>query len=331
MGAAEERSFIEQLSRPGLWVLATHVQPDADGIGSQLALAWLIRRKGGQVRIINRDSVPRVLSPMDSEGLVELYDPGVHDPVFQNADRLVMVDNSDPGRLGSMREAFMGGGGQKITIDHHPDPDSCWDLMVLRQDASSTAEIVHALIRQSGEIPDLPTAELLFMALVSDTGRFRFANTSAAAFTMAADLVRCGVQPARIHAVLEERVSAPFLKAFGETLAEMELRAGGRLVVLRIPPARLHLMQQGGEDLSDVINEALLLESSRVAVLLREIQPGKTKVSLRSKGQRDVNLLARRYGGGGHRNAAGIVIPLGMEDTLVQLGGELAELAAHPD
>lgn len=331
MGAAEETCFLERLGRPGKWILSTHVQPDADGIGSQLALAWLIRLRGGDVRLINRDPVPGMLAAMDPGGQVEVYEPARHDPLLAAADCLVMVDNSEPARLGNLREAFMRSPAFKVTIDHHPDPDPAWDLLVLRQEASSTAEIVHSLILQAGETPDQATAELLYMALVSDTGRFRFANTSAAAFCMASALVCCGARPARVHAILEERLSAPFLKAFGETLAEMELRALGRLVVLRIPPARLGMMQQGGEDLSDVINEALRLETSRVAVLLREIQPGKTKISLRSKGPRDVNQMARRYGGGGHRNASGILIPLGMEEAFARLVSELEELALLPD
>jgi len=329
MAAAEERAFLE-LARPGRrFVLTTHVQPDADGIGSELALAALLRALGAEARIVNADPLPAALAFLDEAGEAATYDPLAHDPLFAGADAIVMLDNSDPARLGALEPIVRTSAARTVSIDHHPDPDPFWSLLVVRTGVSSTAEVVFGLARTAGvELPPA-AARALYAGLVGDTGRFRFGSTSADAFAMAAELVRAGVSPAAMFARMEECVSGPYMKLLGHALGSAELLEGGRLVVLTVPRALVLELGAEGEDTSEIINESLRLGTSRIAVLFREQADGRTKVSLRSKGSIDVNRVARRHGGGGHRNASGIVLALPPDETRRRLLPELVELAAE--
>jgi phosphoesterase RecJ-like protein len=329
MAAAEERAFLE-LVRPGRrFVLTTHIQPDADGVGSELALAALLRARGAEVRIVNADPLPAALAFLDEAGETETYECAAHDPLLVGADAIVLLDNSDPARLGALEPAVRASAARTVSIDHHPDPDPFWSLLVLRPGVSSTAEIVFGLAGAAGV--DLPSGALraLYAGLVGDTGRFRFGSTSADAFAMAAELVRAGVSPAEMFARMEECVSGPYMKLLGRTLGATELLEDGRLVVLTVPRALVVELGAEGEDTSEIINESLRLRTSRIAVLFREQEDGRTKVSLRSKGTLDVNRVARRHGGGGHRNASGIVLGCPPDEARRRLLPELIELAVE--
>ncbi|UCF67627.1 MAG: bifunctional oligoribonuclease/PAP phosphatase NrnA [Acidobacteriota bacterium] len=326
--AGLELTRLNELRRSaGQWVLTTHVNPDADGVGSQLAFASWLRSAGASVRIINRDPLPRLLDFLDSAGEVDTYEPERHDRWIAAADVVVMLDNSVPSRLGQMLEPVSANGGVKACIDHHPDPDPFWQLLAVDPTACCTAEIVFDLFRISDEPVDPSTANALYTALIADTGRFRFANTSERAFRMAADLVARGADPAFVCSHLEERLSGPFVKMMGSMLAGIEQRAEGRLLLLRTPDELATSDALHGEDLAEVINFALRVGSSRIAALFRQLGPGRTKVSLRSKGDLDVNRLARAHGGGGHKNASGLVLDRSPEEAIALLVAELEQLA----
>lgn len=309
------------------WILATHVHPDGDGIGSQLALASLLESRGCEARIINADPVPVPLHFVDAGRRAEVYDPARHDEAIESADVVAMLDNSDPKRLGALEGVYRRARGVSACIDHHPEPDPFWQSQMIRETACCTGELVHELYLAAGETPTKEAAEALYVALVSDTGRFRFANVGPGAFRMAAALAEAGADPARVSARLDETLSEGFLALFAKTLSEIEVRCEGRLVVLTVWADDVERFGAAEGDTSEIINHALLLESSRAALLLRELEPRLTKVSLRSKGSRDVNELARRHGGGGHRNASGAVIEGTIEEARSAILPALEKLA----
>ena len=308
-------------------VLTTHRSPDGDGVGSEVGLARMLSAGGADVRIINVDPLPRLLAFLEDSFRIETYDPQAHDPVIDDAELIVMLDNSVVARMGRMESAVRRATAPKACIDHHPEPEEFWDPSLVDVGACCTGELIHALAAELGGRLDPPAAEALYTALVSDTGRFRFANTSSRAFGMAAALVDLGAEPARVYAYLEEQHSEGFLRMYGEVLAGMEVRCAGRLLLLRIPLAMIERHGAEGEDLSEIINQSLGHRESRLAVLFRELADGQTKISLRSKGSRDVNRLARRHGGGGHRNASGIVLPVSLDAAVDLLLPELEALA----
>jgi phosphoesterase RecJ-like protein len=327
MGDAELQSFLDLIVPGKRFVMTTHVQPDGDGIGSELGLRALIEAGGASVRIVNHDPTPEPLEFLDPEGVCEVYDAARHDAAIESADVLVMVDNSVPSRLAEMLEPVRRSRALRACIDHHPDPDPFWTLLVVDDRASCTAELVWRLFARRGMPLDERNARRLYAALVSDTGRFRFANTNSGAFRMAADLIAAGADPAAVYGELEERQPEGFLRLYGEILSRMETRADGHLVILRAPHEMVARHGMHEEDLSEIINTSLRKRGSHLAALFRELEEGQIKVSLRSKGDRNVNRLARAHGGGGHRNASGIVLEGTMEEAVERLAGELEELA----
>lgn len=322
------RRFLALIEPGRRFVLTTHVNPDGDGLGSELALAYLLRARGAEVRIVNHDPSPERLRFLDPDDTIETYAPELHDPWLESADVVVMLDNADPQRLASMRGALDRCRGVRVSIDHHPDPASYWDFLLLRLGASSTGEIVAELLHAAQLDPPRAVATALYAALSSDTGRFRFANTDAAAFDLAAWLVRRGAAPAEIYSQLELGVSLGYCRLLGHALTHLEVAAGGRLVVLRIPQSLPEAAAADGEDLARIINEGLRLAGCRIASLYRELSPVETKVSLRSTGPLDVQRIAKAHGGGGHRNAAGVVLQLPMEQAIARLTPELTALVA---
>lgn len=331
MAGLDARDLLRLLEKHARFVLTTHVNPDGDALGSEIALARLIRQVSGpdaQIRIVNRDPVPEILTFLAPREAIEVYDPTRHDAVFARAEIVLGLDNSDPARFGSVIEAIGASSALRVCIDHHPEPDAFWDMLLVDETACSTAEIVHGLFRVAGVEPGPDVATALYTALVTDTGRFRFTNADDAAFTMAAELVRSGASPAHAYSRLEERLDANYLRLLGHVLAEAEFLADGRVVILRARPEDMGRFEGHHADLGEIINLALRVETTRVAALFREVEPGTTKVSLRSKGRLDVNRLARRHGGGGHRNASGIVLEAALDGAVDKVSVDLVALVA---
>ena len=323
------RDLLEHLKTADLVVLTTHLSPDGDGIGSQIALAKLIDNFDVEVRIINRDPAPPELDFIDPTGRIEIYRPERHDEKILTANLVICVDNSAPQRLGEMRGPIERSAGITVTFDHHPQPDPFWRKRVVDETASCTGEMVYRLQEESGFPMCLEAARAIYVALVGDTGRFRFGNTNARALKLAVDLVEIGVQPAAVHTLLDERKSLGYLRLLGESLKELEVLCRGRLVVLNVTAEQIERTGARPGDTSEIINEALRLEGSCVAALFRQSGSAETKISLRSKRSLDVNALARRFGGGGHRNASGMVLDCGMEEARRSLLPLLEELVSE--
>ena len=327
MPAGDPAGVLEALRGAGTVVLTTHVHPDGDGIGAEVGLAELVAALGSEARIVNRDPVPGPLGFLAEGARIERYNPAEHDELLRRAGAVVMLDNSDPSRLDRLEAAVRASGARKVCIDHHPEPDPFWDVLYVDETASCTGQLVLDLFDAAGVVPSRFAAEALYTALVSDTGRFRFANTTPRAFATARRLLELGVRPAEVYSRLEETLGEGLLRLFGEVLAGMEVRADGRLVLLRVTIEQMERTGTRHEDFAEVINLALRLAGSRIACLFRELAGGRTKVSLRSKGELDVNRLARRHGGGGHRNASGIVLERPFDEAIALLVPELEALA----
>lgn len=323
---AEISAFLQLIQPQRRFVLTTHVSPDGDGLGSQLGLAWLIREHGAQARIINPDPVPTRLTFLDPQSQVELFDPAGHRPALLEADYVVMLDNGEPQRMGALKPIVDESPARRICVDHHPEPADYWQQLVSRVDASSTGEIVCDIIEAASLNPPAAIATALFVAISSDTGRFRFANTTATALACAARLVEAGAKPAEIYARLEQGLSREYCRLLAHALSTLSFLANGRVTIVTIPLGAPGSSGVDGEDYSRIVNEALSIEGCRVAALLRSLSPTETKLSLRSIGAIDVHRLAKRHGGGGHRNASGATVALPIDAALEKLKPELEQI-----
>jgi phosphoesterase RecJ-like protein len=325
----DHATFGAILERAKLYVLVTHVNPDGDAIGSQVGLGRYLQSQGFDVRIVNQDETPHDLRFLEFDGpFAEGYDPARHDGLLDAADVLMLLDNSAPDRLGRMEAPARARASKTFCIDHHPTRGTPWAENVIDTSASATAILVYELVRARGGTPDRAGAEALYAGLATDTGFFRFNSTSPRAFRAAAELLEAGADPTRCFREVYERNSPAYTRLLGRALASISLDETGAVASAGITLAMVEAAGASGVDTSEFTTPLLAVDGVRIAILFRELDGGKVKVSLRSKGELDVSRMAAEFGGGGHRNASGIVMPGRFEDIVDKVTARAVRLAA---
>lgn len=289
---------------PTHWVVASHLSPDCDTLGSAIAMKQLLRAFGHTVIHLCPDPVPAAYRflPLSDELVTELpadWPDGV--------SGLVTLDAADMGRFGRHRErlsrlAWI------VDVDHHVSNPRFGHLNLVLTEAAATGEVVFHLFEHFGVPLDVEAATGIYVALVTDTGSFCYEATSAQTHEMAAALIRAGVRPGWISRQLFEQVPLPELTIKARALAELRLEAGGRMawtLITREMLAQAGALEEHTEGLAERMRA---LAGVEVAYFLRETDEGTLKASLRSKEHVDVAALAQRFGGGGHRRAAGCTL-----------------------
>ncbi len=298
------------------FVLTTHENSDGDGLGSEVALAIVLKALGKEVSIVNPTEVPP-----NYQFLKQLYPMVLFDNKSEEAiqelslcDVVVLLDANLRDRMGSLwphvsfsREL---GNLKLVCVDHHLEPDDFTDVMICENYASSTGELVYALIyalqdRTGRELFTTEVAEALYVAVMTDTGSFRFPKTTPYVYQLAGDLVSKGADAAEIYDMIYNSLTPQALKLLGAALSAITILDNGNISWLFISQ---DMLKSTGSKLFDtdlIIRYLLSVPSVRIAVLMVEMQDGRTKASFRSRGNIFVNQLAKKYGGGGHMNAAG--------------------------
>jgi phosphoesterase RecJ-like protein len=327
--AQGHEAFRALLARAKLYVLVTHVNPDGDAIGSQVGLGRYLQSLGFEVRIVNQDDTPAEIRFLEFDGpFGESYDPARHDGLLDAADAIVLIDNSAPDRLGRMEVPVRARAEKTFCIDHHPTSGTPWGGNLIDTTASATAVLVHELVRAEGATPDRASADALYAGLATDTGFFRFSSTSPRAFRVAAELLEAGADPTRCYREVYERNSPAYTRLLGRALAGLYVGADGAVASVGITLAMIEASGAAGVDTSEFTTPLLAVDGVRVAILFRELAGGKVKVSLRSKGELDVQRMAAEFGGGGHRNASGIVMPGPFDEVTRVIAARAAALVS---
>ena len=317
IGAEQIGLFHDLCDRADSIVLTTHINPDGDALGSEYSLVSFLRDRGKSPRVINRDATPENLRFLEIPGLpAETYDAALHDAVLREADLVILVDNSAPDRLGEMDPESRSSGWRPLCVDHHPTRAAGWGHNIADVKSSATTAMIYELTRERGWRPDLRAAEAIYVGLATDTGFFRFNSTSARAHAIAAELMELGVEPASIYREIHERNSVALTRLLGRALSGLRIDAGGAIASVTITREMLLETQAENEDHAEITTPMLALDGVRVAALYRELPDGRIKVSLRSKGDLNVHRLAIEFGGGGHRNASGIVMEGELEEVV---------------
>lgn len=310
-------------------VITTHINPDGDAIGSEMALALFLRQRGVRATIVNSDPVPRLYAFLDPRR--EVLPPAAPEArrAMESCEVLFGVDNGTLSRLGSLADWVRTTTATRVCIDHHATQDDVWKVRLIDESACSTGAMVHDLILALGGRLSREQAQAIYVALITDTGYFRFARTDASTYRRAAELVDAGVDPIRVYHRIYERNTPAFVRLLGRALGDVRTEIGGRVGWVRL--TRAQIVEAGGEqeDTSDIVNSVLTIEGVRVALLFKELEGSRTKVSLRSKGSLDVNALARRLGGGGHRNAAGILLDEPLERGIERVLAAVRAMSAR--
>jgi phosphoesterase RecJ-like protein len=302
------RPFLKLVNESRTFVLTSHMRPDCDAIGSERALAHALRSLGKDVRIVNGDAVPPHIAFIDPENEVKVLGRDVTADSL-DCDVLGVLDTSAWGQLGPMADVVRRTSARKIVIDHHLSEDDLGATFFKDGTSESTGRLILQAIDALGARLTQDMAISLFTAIATDTGWFRFASVTEATLTAAARLVKAGAQPNAIFSALYEQNSLGRLRLQARILSNVESHLGGRLLTTAITQDDLRAAGAEPTDTEDVINRLLAVAGVEVALLFLELGPMETKVSLRSRSTVDVRAIAERFGGGGHRAAAGVRYP----------------------
>ena len=319
----------EFLDRHQRFLLTTHVNPDGDAIGSEVAFAEMLRAKGKRVRILNDSPTPHAFEWLTREWTVEVYREDLAEACFAEADALVVLDTGNKQRIGRLASHLDRHAIAVAVVDHHVTHDGFGQVNVIEPDCAATAVLVRELMREAGVKLDALSADALYVGLATDTGHFRYSNTDARALRMAAELVDAGVDVAAVTAKVHQTAPVGRLRFFGEALAALELRHGGQLVVLEVGPEQFARHGLVGADTEGLVDLPRAIEGVEAVALFSEVEPDKVKVSLRSTGRVSVDGVCSRWGGGGHPHAAGVQMRGSREQAKGRVLPELERLLAE--
>lgn len=315
-GYGRAMELLETAERP---VLTTHVQPDGDGIGSQVALALHLRSLGKTATILNPHPTPRRFTFLEPDPPIVPYAADAADRLLGEADLLVVLDISVTERLGRLEEHVRRIALPTLIIDHHGGAVTIRGFDLRDTAAAATGVLIYELLERWGAelTPDIATA--LYAAIAYDTGGFRYSNTGESVHRIAAELIRRGARALEVNHHLFESVSLPRMRLLARALDRFYLSPNGRVASVVLPVKEIEDARATPEDVDGIVETLRSIEGVEVAILVKEVGREATKVSLRSSGPYDVAGFASRYGGGGHRNAAGAFIALPIADVAERL------------
>ena len=329
---SERRTAIEELAShltPGARVaLTTHINADGDGCGSQIALAHLLAQRGMSCFIVNPTPWPALFDFLLDETIPERSREGA--AALRDADILLVLDIADVKRLGGLTEAVRALGIPKLTIDHHiPSDEPPGPVIVSDTTACATGELIYDV----AEVLDIEitgaAARGMYVAMLTDTGSFRFSNTSPRCHAIAATLLARGLDPEELYRRIYASAPLGKLRLLGEALETLEADEASGVSWISVPADALERFQVNGEDLDGIVEHARSVAGTRLALFFRDLGHGKVKVSFRSTGDVDVNRFARQFGGGGHAKAAGALITGSLDDVRGRVVGAAREYVAQ--
>ncbi|MFN7843216.1 MAG: DHH family phosphoesterase [Pirellula sp.] len=289
------------------FVLTSHIRPDCDALGSELGMAGILEALGKQATIINGHPTPPSLEFLDPSGKILVVDHTIA-PEEITGDCLIVLDTSAWAQLGPMAETLRKFNGTKVVIDHHVGEDDLGTQFFKDTSAEATGHLVAKLAKHMNVPISRNMANALYAAIATDTGWFRFQSTTSETYRVIGDLVDSGASPSAIYGDLYERDTIGRVRLRGRILSRAQVECNGQLVHTFV--RKEDFVESGAHpsDTEDAINLTLAIEGTKVAVILIEQMRGGFKVSFRSRCHVDCNELARMFGGGGHRAAAGAFV-----------------------
>ncbi len=293
------------LERNHKFVITAHETPDGDALGAEFAMLRALLSLGKKAFICNADPAPENLAFVEP----------LHQPLVLRSERdlppdiaehaLLILDVNDVHNLGSVGRLVLPRVREHFIIDHHDSDNDLSAPNHIEQGASSTCEILYLLFQEMGLQLDPHMAQALFMGIVFDTGSFVYPKTTALTFRIAHELVTLGVNPNQVYTNLYESHSLSSLLLMSRVLSSLTLHGAGRVAIQNMPNRLLEECHARYEEADQIINIPLRSREVRVSLFFKQNAEGLWRCSLRSKGPIDVAEIARSYGGGGHRTAAG--------------------------
>jgi phosphoesterase RecJ-like protein len=292
------------------FILTSHVRPDGDAIGSQLAMAYALRGLGKHVRIVNRDAPPTSFIGFPGVGAIEIASM-----VEGDWDAAIVMECSDLVRTGLTGLD----GGFVINIDHHQGNTTFGSLNWIDLSAAACGEMVFDAVRDLGVPLTREIATHVYLAILTDTGSFHYSGISPRTFEICRQVVEAGVDPPAVARAIYDNNTLGRLKLFGAVLNGMELDESHRLATLMVNHALALDLGATYEDTDGLINLPLTVAEIQAVLFFKENGPDEWRVSMRSKGDVNINAVAKEFGGGGHKNASGCTVEGTLADLKVML------------
>jgi len=307
------REIAEAIERRNRFLVATHVRPDGDAIGSVLGMTWMLRKLGKTADAYCQDPAPPAQAFLaGAQGIRQhLADPSVYDAA-------ILVDCGGFDRVGDSLADSIQHIPLLINIDHHVNDAPFGDIYWVNSAASSSCEMLYELCQSLPVALDADLAAQLYTGLLMDTGGFRFSNTNQRVLEIAGELVAAGANPAHIAEQVYESVSPQAIQLLARVLGTIRFFADNRLATAELSQKMFNETGTSPADSEGFINHLRSVKTVLLAMLFREDKDEVVHVSLRSKNPVDVAAWAKRYGGGGHRRAAAF-----------RLNGRLSEVRSH--
>lgn len=323
-GMKAPEDLLKKIRLGNRFLLTSHINPDGDALGSELGLARLLRSMGKGAVVWNRDPIPTIYRPLPgSERVHTGEEPPAGFP--DRFDGIIVLECPSPDRTGLEQHLSAR---PVINIDHHLGNQLYGSVNWVDSAAPAVGEMIYRLSQGLKLTLDPETASCLYLTLVTDTGGFRFSNATPAAFEAAAALVRDGAHPEQVSQWLYESQPLPVVRLVGEMLQTLQIHTDGRIATARLTPEMFARVGASPGDSEGLIDYPRSVAGVDAVALIRQREDGTHKVSLRSRGEVDVEKIARHHGGGGHRNAAGFVLEGEGEEVRQRVADALANALA---
>lgn len=290
--------------------VTTHLGPDGDAVGSQIALGGFLQKMGKSVTLLNSDEISYNLDWMPGVEDIEVFDGSLDQrEALAKADVIFVLDTNDEERLGKVGSMVRDATATKVLIDHHLQPEAWFDVEFIRDTAAATGELVYEMIEAvDPSFIDAKVGTALYTAIMTDTGSFRYSSVTPQLHRVIADILeRGGIEPAPIHETIYDRKSMPGLRLLGRMLNRIRVRYNGQLGYSVVTQRMVEDTGASWDDKQGFVNYVLSIEGVKAALLFSEVDDG-SKISFRSEADVRVDEWARSFGGGGHRNAAGAYV-----------------------
>lgn len=299
------KKILETISKYNKFLITAHVNLEGDALGSQLAMAELIRSLGKEAIVVDSDPVPDHLKFLP--GAEEVSNNVTSELDF---DAALILDCPTMKRTGKVEQAIKSKGVPIINIDHHISNEKFGIVNWIDAEASSAGEMVFQLYKEAGIPITKEVALSLYIAILTDTGSFNYDNTSRVTHEIAGELLGYGLDPANVSESVYERRAVSDIKLLGKVLSTIQVNKTGEIAYLEVTAK---ILNETGADLSKsegLVNYARSIDNVKVAMIFKEDtkKPGKINISFRSKGDMDVNKIAASFGGGGHTRASGCTV-----------------------
>lgn len=299
------------------FLITTHINPDGDAIGSEVALKSFLEEIGKDVVVVNSSVTPDSLAFLDPDGEIVHYTREMKKDVLKDVDAVFVLDVNNWEHLGAFGKALRKSTVSRVCIDHHVGTDEDFaEVTVSDTSYAATGMMIYDLICSMGGEISRDVAVAVYATIITDTGTFRFSNTDGRAFRMAADLYDRGVDPHAIYRHVFASKTWGTGRLLGPVFNTVQSTAEGRLAWIM---ATKEMYEEAGatyDDSDGFIDLVRAIKGVELVLFFKEIPDGKIKVSLRSNGRADAYALAQNFGGGGHRMASGMKVDGPMNEAI---------------